>query len=46
MEDEVITTATSQADERLKVGAGSLRNKKKNIVKSIIKKHKNHGNKR
>ena len=40
-----ITTATSQEEGRLKVDAGSLRNKKKNIVKSIIKKHKKYGNK-
>ena len=43
MEDGIITTATSQGEGRLKVGAGSLRNKKRNVVRSIVKKYKKDG---
>lgn len=38
-----ITTADSQADGRLIVGAGSMRSKKRNILKSAIKKYKKDG---
>lgn len=38
-----ITTADSQADGRLIVGAGSMRSKKKGILKSALKKYKKDG---